>query len=164
MKKIYGSLIVFFGLIIGGIPPVSANALSMHNASHVPDLRAKESLAASYAMLEAINNRDIAAFEASLSTSQAPFFTFFWGEQVAGNETLVQWHKEWFEEKTWTISSMDLRHSYESENLACLSFELQYDKSETRKFRILLSTVMVREAGVWKIANAQQTMLEGPTD
>jgi len=126
-------------------------------------VKVQDSLVAAKALFKAINERDLMAFETVLSTTRTPVVAFFWGEQVKGKDTLVQWHREWFEEKGWFLQNVELQQAHESENLAVLDFEVAFDKSETRKFRLLVSVVMVREQTDWKLARIQQTMLEGPS-
>lgn len=160
MKK-YNLVVAVLGFMISGIMPAAADSHKAHESTGIH--AAKESLAAAQAMMTATNNRDLEAFKALLSTTHTPHFTFFWGEQVTGHEALAQWHMEWFQEEGWMIKSMDLVQGMETQNMAYLIFESKFDKSETRKFRLLVAVVMVREPGGWKIANSQQTLLEGPT-
>lgn len=114
------------------------------------------------AMVAAIQSRDAEAVGATLSSTIEPRIDYYWGETVTGRSTIVQWHREWFAEKGWTIERGPVSHALVGDRLATLTTTTRYVKSAERQFRILISYTLAKEAAGWKVARIQQTLLEGP--
>lgn len=114
------------------------------------------------AMTDATRNRQIAGIGATLARSVEPQIVYYWGETVSGRDTIPQWHKEWFAETGWRIEPGPIEHVLASDTLATLSSKMRYIKTAERQFLILMTYTLVKEAGGWKIARIQQTLLEGP--
>ena len=112
--------------------------------------------------LDAISSRDVARIRHLMTSTVEPQILYYWGESVSGADTIVQWHKEWFEEKGWTIEGGPILHASVDRRLAVISHDVRYKKSPTREFVIRLSYTLVAEAGEWKVARIQQTLLKGP--
>ena len=114
------------------------------------------------AFLDAISTRDVAGIRHGLARTVEPQILYYWGETVAGADTIVQWHKEWFEEKGWAIEESPIVHASVDGRLAIISHDVRYRKSAAREFVIRLGYTLVAEAGEWKVARIQQTLLKGP--
>jgi hypothetical protein len=148
-------------IIMLAAPQVHAGITPAPGAS---EIGTTQSRSAADSLFAAISARDANALANLLSQAHEPCFVFFWGERVAGRDTLIQWHKDWFAEGTWSIRPPALLQGFEGDDLAVLSYDLYYDKSADRVFRLLITLTLVRETSGWKIASVQQTMLEGPKD
>jgi sulfatase modifying factor 1 len=116
------------------------------------------------AMLEAIRRRDLAALGSFLANSVEPEIVYYWGEKVTGRASIVEWHREWFAESGWKLAPEKIDRSRVDNNLAAVSYTIEYIKSAQRKFSILVACTLVREPDGWKIARMQQTLLDGPRD
>lgn len=113
-------------------------------------------------MLDAIRRNDAGAVDDYLSRSTDPEILYYWGETVSGRRAIVQWHREWFEEKGWTLAPERIDQVFSDGRLALVNYSVEYIKSADRKFKILISCTLLREDERWRIARIQQTLLEGP--
>lgn len=113
-------------------------------------------------LFTAINNRDAEAFGAVLTRERDPVFFFFWGESVSGRDVLVQWHKEWFAEKGWSIPKPRLVFSAHSPDQVVLSYHVLYKKSADREFSMISTMLLQKEQGDYRVAAIQQTLLQSP--
>lgn len=114
------------------------------------------------ALLDAMRLRDVAALDATLASSVEPQIVYYWGETVTGRESILQWHREWFAEAGWHIETGPTTHALAVDRLATVTASMRYVKSAERQFVILINYTLLREAGGWKVARIQQTLLEGP--
>ena len=115
------------------------------------------------ALSDAMRKRDVAALDKVLARSIEPQIVYYWGETVTGREPILQWHREWFAEKGWSIEPGPVGHALVGDRLATLTAPMRYVKSAERQFKILISYTLVKEADGWKVARIQQTLLEGPS-
>lgn len=136
-------------------PPPTAAAPVQASAEAVPQKTVRT-------FLDAISSRDVAMIREGLSRTVEPQILYYWGETVSGADTIAQWHKEWFEEKEWTIEAGPIIHASVDRRLAIISHDVRYKKSATREFVIRLGYTLVAESGEWKVARIQQTLLKGP--
>lgn len=114
------------------------------------------------ALIEAMRLRDVEALDAALAQSVEPQIVYYWGETVTGREPILQWHREWFAETGWSIEPGPTTHALASDRLATVTASMRYVKSAERQFVILVNYTLLKEAGDWKVARFQQTLLEGP--
>lgn len=115
------------------------------------------------AMLDAMRKRDVAALDTALARSVEPQIVYYWGEKVTGRDPILQWHREWFAEAGWSIEPGPVIHAMVDDRLAAVTTPMHYIKSAERKFVILISYTLLKEAAGWKVARIQQTLLEGPS-
>ena len=140
----------------------AAQPAAPHAAAPVPASAQNDAEKTVRTFLEAVSSRDVATIRNSLSRSVEPQILYYWGETVSGGDTIAQWHKEWFDEKGWTIEAGSISQPLVDSRLAMISHDVRYKKSATREFVIRLGYTLVAEAGEWKVARIQQTLLEGP--
>ncbi len=113
-------------------------------------------------MMDGMRQRNLAAIDRQLSRSIDPQILYYWGEKVSGRPAIQQWHREWFEETGWSLAPEKIDHVFNDDQLAVVSYTVEYIKSPQRKFRIYIACTLVREDEGWKVARVQQTLLEGP--
>lgn len=115
-----------------------------------------------HAMIAAMQERDAEAIGKALSTSVQPEIVYYWGETVSGRAAIVQWHREWFAEKGWTVEQHPVSHALVDDRLATLTVKVKYVKNPQRQFLLLINYSLVKEARGWSVARIQQTLLKGP--
>ena len=113
-------------------------------------------------MLDAMRERDVAKLDRTLARSASPEIVYYWGETVSGRDAILQWHREWFAEKGWSLEPGPVTHALVDSRVAVVSSTMRYIKSAERQFRILISHELTKEDSGWKVARIQQTLLEGP--
>lgn len=139
-------------------------AISWMPSSHAAELGANDPRATVKQMFDATRAMNADGVVAQLASEVEPEIVYYWGETVSGREAIRQWHREWFEEKGWRLEPEQTGRVFADERVASISYTVDYIKSATRRFKILVACTLVREGEDWKIARMQQTLLDGPKD
>ncbi len=114
--------------------------------------------------LAAIQTRDLAAFEATLTTGADCTLILPNGHLIEGRTAVLDFHREWFADPDWRLVLQPLRQ-IETVSTGLALFEVTYHDldadGQPYELRYYLSLLFVNEAGEWRLVHDQNTLSPG---
>lgn len=118
--------------------------------------------AAIQAHFDAINNRNIEAFKAHLTTRKTLYTIVQNGHAFTTPEETIAIHEQWFQDPSW-IWEGSVVHKVVGENVAMALVKYQYRaKPEDKRIETWLTYVFELQDGQWRIVHDHNTSLDFP--
>jgi ketosteroid isomerase-like protein len=113
--------------------------------------------------LAAIQQRDLPAFLATLTTQPDLNLILPNGRLFRQRDAVVDFTRQWFADPDWRIQ-FDLLRTVESSKMALALLSVTYDdldaSGQPYRLQYYLSLVFAQEAGAWRLVHDQNTLLE----
>lgn len=123
-----------------------------------PDATFEETLAAH---IQAIQNRDLAALEATITAGNELILIFPGGQRTTTRDEYLAFHREWFASDTWTMSFERLGVA-QGRDFAVATVRTLYEDvqdGEPVQSRSWLTLVFRNEDGRWALYHDQNTRI-----
>lgn len=118
--------------------------------------------AAIKAHFDAINNRDLAAFQAHLTTEKTLYIIVQNGHAFTTREEAIALHQQWFQDPDW-IWEGSVVHKVVGEDVAMALVKYRYRaKAEDQPVETWLTYVFALQDGQWHIVHDHNTSLDFP--
>lgn len=114
--------------------------------------------------LEAITDRDLEAFKATITTGDILYMIFPNGDALTTPAKAVALHEEWFKDPNWVWEG-EIIHKVEGADMAAVLMQYDYrDAPDQPPRRSWLSLVFKLEDGEWRLVHDQNTRITPQTE
>lgn len=107
------------------------------------------------AHIEAVTNRDIDVYVASITTGENLTIIFPGGEIMRSRDEAIEFHTEWFATPGWTMT-FEIDHLIETENMGVASLRATYTDDGGPRVN-WLTLVFEEQDGDWRLVFDQNT-------
>lgn len=136
-------------------------AATMSPAASIAD---KELAAVLDAHVKAVQARDLAALERTITTGEALDLILPNGRRMTTRAQFVDLHREWFKETNWTWT-LEIVGVTETKDMSVVTTRTRYEEREGGKSTVTenwLSLTFRREASGWRLVHDQNTRMSVP--
>jgi ketosteroid isomerase-like protein len=133
--------------------------------THASFITDKELAAVLDAHVKAVQARDLAALEKTITTGETLDLILPNGHRTTTRAQYVDMHREWFKETNWTWSLANVAVA-EAKDMAVVTARTRYEERDGDKSVVAegwLSLTFRREAAGWRLVHDQNTPIRKPS-